>query len=287
MNHTPRSKRGGALNRDTLLFSVDLEDVRDWVKGGERYRERVPINTERYLKFLSRHGVQATFFVVGALARKYPSLIREIASEKHEIACHGDKHIQLDKLSPQTFYTDLQNNIDALDAAGATNIVGFRAPTFSLTGETAWAYEVLDRMGFKYSSSVLPATNPLYGWPDFGSESKKMTGQLWEIPITLHKGPLPPVPMVGGVYFRIIPFSVTKYALQRAFAGKRPVLAYLHPYDIDAEQERFMHPDLNNNWFMNKLMYIGRSRVLDRLEKIAALYEFESYRTYIYRNLVN
>lgn len=268
-------------NDNTLLFSIDLEDVRDWVRDGESYQQRVPLNTERYLVFLAKHCARATFFVVGALARKYPSLISEIVHQGHEIACHGDRHIQLDKLNAQEFRADLERNLEALQATGATDVKGFRAPTFSMTNRTRWAYEVLEDLGFEYSSSVLPAKNPLYGWPEFGSDPRRMSGSLWEIPITLHQRPMPRVPLVGGVYFRVIPFGLTRYALNRAFGLGKPVLSYMHPYDADTDQERFMHPDLNDSRVMNRLMYVGRSRVFHRLERIAAGCQLTDYRSYV------
>ena len=136
----------------SLLLSVDLEDVRDWVKDGTRYREGVPENTRAYLHQFKKWRVKATFFVVGAVARRYPQLIGEIIESGHELACHGDVNLQLDKFSPQDFRKDLQRNLAALKDAGADNIVGFRAPTFSLTARTAWAHEVLVDLGFTYSS---------------------------------------------------------------------------------------------------------------------------------------
>ena len=193
-----------------ILLRIDLEDVRDWVKDGHRYREAVPDNTRRYLDTFAAWGVRATFFVVGEVARRYPWLIAEIAAAGHEIACHGNRHLQLDKLSPPQFRADLRENLRALQDAGATAIHGFRAPTFSLTQKTAWAHEVLAELGFTYSSSVLPARNPLYGWPDFGSKAKEVSKGFWELPVTIHTFPGLSTPVAGGVYFRVLPFLLTK-----------------------------------------------------------------------------
>ncbi|MCI5158850.1 MAG: hypothetical protein D3906_10515 [Candidatus Electrothrix sp. AUS1_2] len=106
-------------------------------------------------------------------------MIAEIVAAGHEIACHGSRHVQLDKLSPQQFRADLRENLRALQDAGATAIHGFRVPTFSLTAKTAWAHEVLAELGFTYSSSILPARNPLYGWPEFGSKAKEVCKGFW------------------------------------------------------------------------------------------------------------
>lgn len=262
-----------------LLLSVDLEDVRDWVKNGYSYREAVPVNTRTYLEYFAKWGVRATFFVVGRVARRYPELIGEIVHAGHEIACHGDMHVQLDKLSPREFARDLQDNVRSLEDAGADNICGFRAPTFSLTQHTSWAHQVLSDEGFSYSSSVLPAASPLYGWPDF--EKQEQIAGILELPITLHGLPGLNVPIAGGVYFRVLPFWLTRWAIGRKIAKGEVVGTYFHPYDIDTYQERFMHPDLNDKKHLNMLMYIGRAKVLKRLEVLQKSFPLQSYGEYV------
>jgi polysaccharide deacetylase family protein (PEP-CTERM system associated) len=265
----------------SLLLSVDLEDVRSWVKDGHRYRDGVVENTRRYLAHFKGWGVKATFFTVGEVARRYPQLIGEIVEAGHELACHGDVHLQIDKMTPQQFRSDMQRNLTALEAAGAKDVVGFRAPTFSLTARTVWAHEVLADLGFTYSSSVLPAGNPLYGWPEFGKEARKVAGGLWELPVTLHTIPGMPLPIAGGVYFRVLPFFLTRWAIGKNIGQGLPVVTYFHPYDIDTEQERFMHPDLGDKKHLNMLMYIGRAKVLGRLNVLHQSFPFQAYGEYV------
>jgi polysaccharide deacetylase family protein (PEP-CTERM system associated) len=266
-------------NSSDLLISVDLEDVRDQVDGGSQYREGVPENTHKYLDFLQSKNAGATFFVVGNVARKYPSLINEIISEGHEIACHSDKHIQINKQTPEEFTADIRRNLDSLYDAGAKEITGYRAPTFSLTAKTQWAYKILHKAGLKYSSSVLPAANPLYGWKEFGLEPKHVD-QILEIPITLHTIPFLRVPVAGGVYFRIIPSVLVNYSVRQHMKKGTPITTYLHPYDIDIGQERFMHPDLDNKAYLNYLMYVNRSGVFSKLENLIELCKPRTYKEY-------
>jgi peptidoglycan-N-acetylglucosamine deacetylase len=250
-----------------FLFSIDLEDVRFRVPGGEQYAERVLAMTERYLVFLEQHRMQATFFTVGDVAEKYPELIRRIVDLGHEIACHSHTHTTLDRHTPASFREDLLRNIEALTKAGATNIKGFRAPTFSLTEQTAWAYEVLKEQSFVYSSSVLPAHNPLFGWEAFGAAPKQMNG-VWEIPMSIYRSWTMSPPVGGGVYFRVLPFGWVKRGFCYHFSRHEPVLGYFHPYDIDTEQERFMHPEINESRLYNFLLFYNRKSTIPRLEKI-------------------
>jgi polysaccharide deacetylase family protein (PEP-CTERM system associated) len=262
----------------TYLFSVDLEDVRLSIPGGERYAPRVEANTLRYLDWLDRHGFRATFFTVGEVARRQPDLVREIARRGHEIGCHSNEHITLDKQSPHEFRADVSAALEALARCDAGAVTGYRAPTFSLTAKTQWAYDVLAELGFSYSSSVLPAPNPLFGWPEFGAATRRMPSGVLEIPMTLTRvGPLR-VPVGGGVYFRALPFRVIAWAMQRNDAA---VTGYFHPYDIDTESERFMHADIHGNRFYHWLMYFNRGDVFRRLDKLVdAGHRVETYASY-------
>lgn len=250
-----------------FLFSIDLEDIRFRMSDGQKYSPRVPMMVEKYLEFLNRHNAKCTWFTVGDIARAYPSIIKMLADEGHEIACHSDVHIPLTKMDKESFTSDLKRNIDSLTNAGAKNIIGFRAPIFSLTPETRWAYEVLERQGITYSSSVLPNSNPFYGWPNFG-EDPRMVGNILEIPMTLGRFFHLRVPIAGGVYFRLYNYWALKKNFESHFAKGRAVISYFHPYDIDHGQERFMHPDIDGSKLYNFLLYYNRKGVLPRLDKL-------------------
>jgi len=271
------------LGARTFLFSVDLEDPRLLVPNGERFRPRVEPMTLRYLDWLDRHRFSATFFVVGEVARRHPGLVREIARRGNEIGCHSNLHIPLDRQSPEEFRADLGACIETLVGCGADAVVGYRAPTFSLRRQTAWAYEIMSELGIRYSSSVLPAANPLHGWPEFGAATRRMPSGVLEIPITLGRiGPLR-VPVGGGVYFRVLPFSLIARAMDRR-ASEEAVTGYFHPYDIDEDQERFMHAALNGNRFYHWLMFRGRGKVLGRLDRLVAKgHRVETYASYAAR----
>jgi len=128
--------------------------------------------------------------VVGEIAERFPEALRAIAAEGHELACHTHTHRPLSEHTPESLREDLQRNLDAVRACAKGPVTGFRAPILSLTRETSWAHGVLAELGFKYSSSVLPARNPLYGWPEFGAAPRMVNG-IMETPVTLMRvGPL-------------------------------------------------------------------------------------------------
>jgi polysaccharide deacetylase family protein (PEP-CTERM system associated) len=257
--------------QNNFLFSVDLEDVRDGVVDGGQYKDRVVENTYLFLNWLEKNNFKCTFFVVGKIAERYPDLIKEIKFKCHEIACHSYEHVPIDKLGKENFRQDIEKNINALLKAGADRIAGFRAPVFSLTERSLWAYDVLKEFNILYSSSVLPAKNPLYGWEDFGESVKRMDNGIVEIPMTIGRlGPLR-IPIAGGVYFRIVPKIVILKSIKKCFEKNNPVMSYFHPYDADVMQEKFMHGGINNNRFFNFLMYYNRKNLFTRLDSILDL----------------
>jgi len=251
-----------------FLFSVDLEDVLHDMDDGSRRKSRVVENTEAYLALLRRYGFRATFFVVGSVAEEHPELLRALAGEGHEIACHSNRHVTLDKQDPSIFRNDTEACLENFRKAGIDRCEGYRAPVFSLTGETDWAYDVLQSLGFRYSSSVYPAKSPLHGWPGFGTNAREMKPGLWEIPMTLSGLPALNTPFAGGVFFRSMPWTLVRFCFSRSFRKNEPVLGYFHPYDLDTEQEEFVHPGMEGRRFFNWLMYYGRNRTTKRLEKI-------------------
>ena len=243
-----------------FLFSVDLEDP-------QGSGDRLAVLTGRYLDFLARHRAAATFFATGDVACRHPDLIRRITAEGHEIACHSDRHLALEKQDPAGFRDDLQRNRDALHAAGAGEVRGYRAPFLSLVERTRWAYPVLAELGFLYSSSVLPGRSPLFGWPGFGAEPRRIDGVL-EIPISLLPVPGLGLPSAGGVYFRVLPEALLARAWRASRRAASPLVGYFHPYDLDTEGEWTAFPGYSRFSPSNILLHLNRGSVLARLERL-------------------
>ena len=236
--------------RRTLLLSVDFEDWHQLVRrrlgvtGWEEPGPALARQTERLLLTLDELEIRATFFILGIAARAHPELVAQIAGRGHEVGCHGDAHHLVDTQTPHDFAADLRQARSTIEELTGRRPVGYRAPAFSITRETPWAYEVLAEEGFGYDASqhdsprirhrVVPATA--------GPHALELTnGRLWEFPVAVWKvGPMR-VPVGGASYWSALPTPLILRGLREAgpLAG-----LYVHPYELDPEP---LHPDLSNS----------------------------------------
>lgn len=244
-----------------LLLSIDLEDSRLNSLNGNQYPSRVEQNTLKFLDFLDQQNLKCTFFTVGNIFRNHPDLIKEVLKRKHELAWHSDEHQPVAEMTAESFYKDLCVGKNLSEKFGF-NLYGYRAPIFSVNNKTPWFHKQLSLAGFKYSSSVLPAKNPLYGWPEFGSDIK-IINDIIEVPMSLVRLKILNFPF-GGVYLRFFPSYLFSFYL-KYFSQSSYVNTYVHPYDFDFEQERYIHGGINNNFLFNHLMYFNRKKMYDRL----------------------
>jgi polysaccharide deacetylase family protein (PEP-CTERM system associated) len=254
-------------------MSIDLEDARIFAREGAQYPCRVEKNVEIFADFLNKNNWPCTFFVVGELFRRYPTMIKALSQRPgFEIAWHSENHQPVVTMTREEFRRDVMG-AQELAATYGLSITGYRAPIFSVGPRAAWFHEELEQAQFTYSSSVLPAAHPLYGWPNFSKEPTKVGGIL-EIPMRLvNLGPLK-VPL-GGVYLRVLPLFLQRIGLF-SLGGSSPqkaVPTYLHPYDYDFLQERYMHGGINESQFMNWLIFLNRRNMLARLQAVATWFQ--------------
>lgn len=245
-----------------ITFTLDLEDHA--AAGDER---RAPGVTRTVMARLGELGIRGTVFVVGTLAESEPQLIRDLADDGHELALHAWSHTPLPQVGPERFRADTARGKALLEDLTGRPVRGFRAPTFSLVPNSAWAPDILTELGFTYSSSVLPARSPLYGWPGRPQEPSRWPGGLVELPCPVTG--LGPVrnPYLGGVYFRVLPWSAVRFGLHRA--GPDEVLwLYCHPYDFDPDEPYTRRGDVGR--LGNRLLWLNRAGMLDRVERILA-----------------
>ncbi len=232
----------------------------------ESLPRRVEANTDRLLEAFGRAGVRATFFTLGWIAERHPALVRRIVVAGHELASHGHGHERVDGMGQAEFHADISRARQVLEDAAGVAVTGYRAPTFSIGRRTPWAFETLERAGYRYSSSVYPVRHDLYGMPDAPRfPYRPGPGGLLEIPMTTLRALGRNLPCAGGGWFRLLPYPAFRLGLRcfhRAHAA--PCVFYTHPWEYDPGQpvvaglgrlSRFRH-------------YVNLSRSAGRLDRL-------------------
>lgn len=232
----------------------------DW----PRMESRVERNTSRLLDLFARRGVRVTFFVLGWVAERHPDLIRELHRAGHEIACHGLTHELVYKQTPEIFREETRRSKNLLEDLTGTKVRGYRAATYSITSSSLWALDILEELGFEYDSSVFPVRHDLYGMPGTSRKPYRVaSGRLIEVPLTTTRILGQELPCAGGGYFRLLPYSVFRWALRRTNAEGLPAVFYLHPWEIDPDQPRVDAP-----WRSRFRHYTNLHRTERRLEAL-------------------
>ena len=213
------------------------------------YQPRVDTNTRRLLDLFAKKEVKSTFFVLGWVAERYPDLIKEIHSQGHEVASHGYAHKRVILLSRDEFLQDVKRSKNHLEDLLGEQIIGYRAPSFSIGYSNEWAFEVLAELGFKYSSSTYPVKHDLYGTPDWPRFAYNRPENIIEIPIPTLRLMGKQIPIGGGGYFRLYPYKLTqKLVFKYLRQEKQPYSFYFHPWEIDADQPRLKNAPLKSRF---------------------------------------
>jgi polysaccharide deacetylase family protein (PEP-CTERM system associated) len=251
-------------NSTRLVFTLDLEEHRP----DDSFPKRYPEITYTLLEFLERRKIEATVFVLGRIVRDDPKLIQEISSRGHEIAYHSVDHVHLTVENPDRFRNQATEYKKKIEDLIGKPLQGYRAPAFSLTRESLWAVETLQELGFTYSSSVMPAKNPVYGFPGAPMRPFKWPNGLLEIPAPVARcGPMT-IPFLGGFYLRYLPNRLIQKLLKNG-APEQCYWAYCHPYDFD-HKERFFRID-GTSLLVSALLWFNRRHTFEKLESIFPL----------------
>ena len=232
------------------IMSVDLEDFYcdlpfdTWSK----YESRVVKNTNKILDLFEKYEIRATFFTLGYIAEKFPELIKKIDNMGHEIASHSYAHLDIRKTTKDEFEKDLKKSVEILEKIIEKNILGFRAPYFSIDEKSFWAMKILSKY-FRYDSSIFPVKTPLYGIknaprniynPNLSNPIiEDSQSKLIEIPMATHKIPiLGNIPIAGGFHLRFLPYFYIKYGLNQLNKKNKSFIFYIHPKDVDPEMPK-------------------------------------------------
>lgn len=247
--------------------------------AGQREEDQVEEATRPLLKLLDRYRTKATFFVLGIVAEKYPSLVYEIREKGHEIASHAYSHKTLYELGKSQFEVEMEKSVALLESITGEQPIGFRAPSFSINNSTSWALGVLKDYGFKYDSSIFPVKTTLYGVPDAPVHPYKpsmtdvaqedVNGELIEFPLATCKVGTN-IPMAGGFWLRLLPLWFVTFAIKRINRAC-PTVIYLHPWETYAQTPRMNRAPL----FSRVVTYHGIGSMLARFEGLLQRFEFQ------------
>jgi len=254
----------------------------------DRQELRVEANTQRILALLAEADVKATFFVLGWVAERFSGLIRRIAAEGHEIASHGYSHRRVCHQSREEFRQDIRRSKGLLEDISGCRVLGYRAPSYSISPQCFWAFDELHAAGFHYDSSIFPIQHDFYGiadWPRFRSLAAPDDSGAWrparsddperpsllELPITTLQLLGVNLPIAGGGYFRLLPYEMTRLGLERINRKDgRPFVFYLHPWELDPLQPKME----NAGWKSRFRHYLNLGKTETRLQRLLQDFSF-------------
>lgn len=270
------------------MLTIDVEDwfqvenLKSSIQNHWDDKElRVEANTDKLLDMLDRHGVKATFFVLGWIAERVPGLVKRISAEGHEIASHGCSHELIYDTDPQEFRDDLRRSKIMLEDLTGKAVIGYRAPSFSITDDALCA---LSELGFVYDSSYFEvAKHDRYG--KLSTPSKKSAedclsvygNRLFEIPMATVSVAGKHLPISGGGYFRLLPFAVYRKLFARAETELGNCVFYIHPWECDPGQPRVR--DIKASYRFRH--YVNLNRTEKKLDKLLDCFNFTSVSRYL------
>lgn len=204
---------------------------------------RVLDNTRKLLGLFHRFDVRGTFFVLGWVAERYPQLVREIAAQGHEIACHGLSHRLVYQQSPEEFRAETRRAKRLIEDVAGCGVLGYRAASYSIVRDSLWALDILVELGFVYDSSIFPVRHDRYGIPNAERIPHRLStpggASIVEWPLATAQLLGCRLPVAGGGYFRLLPYWLTRWGLASINRSEsQPFIFYLHPWEIDPDQPR-------------------------------------------------
>ncbi len=267
------------------ILSVDVEDYYHVEAFADRvdrqrwdsYPSRVERNTHTVLDLFDECNVKGTFFILGWVAERFPQLVVEIVRRGHEPACHSYWHRRIFTLSQNEFRDDTRRAKDNIEQSAGTPVLGYRAPSFSITKQSMWAFDILAELGFRYDSSVFPIQHDIYGIADAPRGAyvvQTSYGPLAEFPMTTFRWLSGRnLPVGGGGYLRIFPFWYTRFGVRRAWNEHLPVMTYTHPWEFDPEQ-----PRMAGRLTSRLRHYTNLRKTAERMQELTKLVRFSSFR---------
>ena len=240
----------------------------DW----ESLPSRIEANIDQILSLLAETRVRATFFSLGWIADRHPAMIRRVSDGGHEIASHGYDHHRATEQGYGAFLADIRLAKAVLEDVSGNEVKGYRAPSFSIGKRNTWAFDCIADAGYRYSSSVYPIRHDHYGTPDAPRFAHEVRTGLLEVPLTTVRLLSANWPAAGGGYFRLFPYSMSRWSIRRVNAiDRQPAMFYFHPWELDPEQPRIKGPGMKARF----RHYLNLERTAPRLHRLLADFRWD------------
>ena len=255
------------------ILTIDIEEwyiYEQYPKGGKDYY--LPIINgylNNILDYLDENSTKATFFCLGIIARNEPTVIKSIAERGHEIGCHSDRHLLINRMTAKQFEEDTRAAIENLQQLTGEKIIMYRAPVFSISESTKWALEILIEQGISFDSSIFPAKHSFGGFSGYNEKGPALidtkSGSIKEFPISYTEIGGMRLMFSGGGYFRLLPYNI----LSRLMKKSEYNMAYFHIRDLDSKQKRVR----SLRYFQS---YYGINGAYDKFLKLIKEFKFVS-----------
>jgi polysaccharide deacetylase family protein (PEP-CTERM system associated) len=259
-------------SNNTVILTIDVEDnfnreelehEDDW----QKYEGQVATNTQRVLNVLKNIDARATFFILGKVAERHPEIVKAIHDAGHEVASHGHAHELVNRMTPEEFEDDVRRSIAILEGIVATKVAGFRARSFSIIPETAWAFGILQGLGLTYDSSCYDSefekiaaleSQGVKGMKEFPVATKRVLGRR--------------ITTTGGIVFRLVPNSMLRRDFASPGTNETPMI-YCHVWEFNKDQPK-RKVRMLQRIAQSPLMYTTESK----LRNLAKSHKFVSIR---------
>ena len=273
------------------LIGIDFEDwyhpqfVQPFVKN-LKHEPKMFQGLEKIIELLRKADTTATFFVVGELLERTPTILDIILDNEHEIAFHTMTHSNLNYLSKEKFLDEL----DSFEKITGGRSEGFRAPTFSISQNTSWVIDALLEKNYRYDSSIMPVKTSLYGFTDcqkspFKISNSSLTkgdpaGKLIEFPLCIGKFLGKTYPAAGGFYLRFLPLKTSLNAIKQYEEQNIPATIYIHSWELTPE----FIPEFELPIKEKFVTFHNIKNTYSRIEKILQDFKFSSFKDYLDNN---
>jgi polysaccharide deacetylase family protein (PEP-CTERM system associated) len=161
------------------------------------------------------------------------------------------------------FRDDITRGKQIIEDITGKEVTGFRAAGFGIKDDTPWAFDEIRRAGYRYDSSVFPASRGHGGMqqaPLGGYVIETVNGPLVELPMSVVEILGHRVNFFGGGYLRLFPLRMIKWGIRQVHRAGHPLIIYIHPREIDPE-----HPRLPLGMIRRFKSYVGLRSTMPKI----------------------